>query len=54
MEIDTELLEKLQSGLLTDEKKHEIIYDILKGHIERNGGEISSNSPSNEREVKTL
>lgn len=50
MEIDTEVLEKLQSGGLSDEKKHEIIYDILKGHIERNGGNISSNSPSNERD----
>ena len=50
MEIDTDILEKLQSGQLSDEQKHEIIYDILRGHLEKNGGTISSNSPSNERD----
>jgi hypothetical protein len=54
MEIDTELLDKLQNGTLTDEQKHEIIFDILKSHLEKNGGNISSNSPSNERDQNKL
>jgi len=33
MEIDTDVLEKLQSGQLSDEQKHEIIYNILRGHL---------------------
>jgi hypothetical protein len=34
MEIEEEVLAKLQSGNLTDEEKHELVFNILKGHLE--------------------
>jgi hypothetical protein len=45
MQIEEDVLGKLQSGQLTDEEKHELIFNILKGHLESNGIKANSHSP---------
>ena len=49
MQIDEDVLGKLQSGHLTDEEKHELVYNILKGHLESQGVKANSHSPTQER-----
>lgn len=45
MQIDEEVLARLQNGELSEEEKHELIFNILKGHLETNGVKPNSHSP---------
>ena len=45
MQIDEEVLARLQNNELSEEEKHELIFNILKGHLESNGVKPNSHSP---------
>lgn len=45
MQIDEDVLARLQNNDLSEEEKHELIFNILKGHLESNGIKPNSHSP---------
>jgi hypothetical protein len=45
MQIDEDMLARLQNNDLSDDEKHELIFNILKGHLESNGIKPNSHSP---------